>query len=305
MGAKTKIDWCDATWNPVTGCLHGCEYCYARRIAERFGGCWRLDLPPDTSWRKIVVERGLMGDYARHSNGKCHVLDEPEIECGVFDPPGEYRGKVKPYPYSFDPTFHRYKLDEPQRWKKPRNIFVCSMADLFGEWVPDEWIKQVFRACEKAPQHRYLFLTKNPGRYCDLERAGIMPKGDKFWFGATFDHSNWNNEKIKGRPVTFSLNGRPVHDAGDYYYPKYPEKNRFVSFEPLLYDIGARIGSTGGNWLIIGAETGNRKGKIIPKREWVENIVEAAQITGMKVFMKESLRGLMGEDFRQEFPWEV
>lgn len=36
MGQKTKIDWCDATWNPVTGCLHGCEYCYARRIAERF-----------------------------------------------------------------------------------------------------------------------------------------------------------------------------------------------------------------------------------------------------------------------------
>ena len=34
---KTKIDWCDSTWNPVTGCLHGCEYCYARGIANRFG----------------------------------------------------------------------------------------------------------------------------------------------------------------------------------------------------------------------------------------------------------------------------
>lgn len=33
---KTKIDWADMTWNPVTGCLHGCEYCYARKIAERF-----------------------------------------------------------------------------------------------------------------------------------------------------------------------------------------------------------------------------------------------------------------------------
>ena len=113
MGAKTKIDWCDSTWNPVTGCLHGCEYCYARRIAERFGGCWRLDLPPDTSWRGNVGVRELMGDYARHSNRKCHVLDEPEIECAVFDPPSGYRGKVKPYPYSFDPTFHRYKLGEP------------------------------------------------------------------------------------------------------------------------------------------------------------------------------------------------
>ena len=31
MGDKKKIDWCASTWNPVTGCLHGCEYCYARR----------------------------------------------------------------------------------------------------------------------------------------------------------------------------------------------------------------------------------------------------------------------------------
>lgn len=45
---KTKIDWAETTWNPVTGCLHGCEYCYAWRIAERFGGCWRLDLPPES-----------------------------------------------------------------------------------------------------------------------------------------------------------------------------------------------------------------------------------------------------------------
>ena len=58
MGAKTKIDWCDSTWNPVTGCLHGCEYCYARRIAERFGGCWRLDLPPDTSCVEMLARGG-------------------------------------------------------------------------------------------------------------------------------------------------------------------------------------------------------------------------------------------------------
>lgn len=315
MGDKTKIDWADATWNPVTGCLHGCEYCYARKYAERFGGCWRLDLPADTSWRNRahfawgLCERELMGDYARHSNGKCHVLDEPEIECAVFDPPSGYRGKVKPYPYSFDPTFHRYKLDEPQHWKQPRNIFVCSMADLFGDWVPDEWIAEVFEACKAAPQHRYLFLTKNPGRYCDLERAGIMPKGNNFWFGATFDHSNWPGHdgphEIPGRPTTFALHGKMVHDAGDFYYPNYPEKNRFVSFEPLLYDIGAHIGSTGAQWHIIGAETGNRKRKVATQREWVEHIVEYSDKNHIPVFMKESLREIMGDDFRQEFPWEV
>ena len=34
----TKIEWCDMTWNPVTGCLHGCEYCYAKKVAHRFDG---------------------------------------------------------------------------------------------------------------------------------------------------------------------------------------------------------------------------------------------------------------------------
>ena len=46
------------------------------------------------------------------------------------------------FPLGFTPTLHRYRLDDPQQWKQPRNIFVCSMADLFGDWVPDEWIVQ-------------------------------------------------------------------------------------------------------------------------------------------------------------------
>ena len=163
------------------------------------------------------------------------------------------------------------------------------------------------KACEAAPQHRYLFLTKNPGRYSGLTRAGIMPHGENFWFGATFDHSNWPGEdgahRIHGRPVTFTLNGEMVHDAGDFYYPRYPEKNRFVSFEPLLYDIGAHIGSTGAQWHIIGAETGNHKGKVAVRREWVEHIVDYSDKNGIPVFMKESLRDLMGDDFIQELPW--
>ena len=34
----TSIDWAEYSWNPVTGCQRGCDYCYARRIAERFHG---------------------------------------------------------------------------------------------------------------------------------------------------------------------------------------------------------------------------------------------------------------------------
>lgn len=288
---KTKIDWADSTWNPVTGCLHGCEYCYARRIAERFGGA------SETHNNECCHEC----QWETEGTGEIHELDEPIYD---YD-----HGRKAPYPFDFDPTFHRYKLDEPKRWTKPRTIFVCSMADLFGDWVPDAWIQEVFEACKDAPQHRYLFLSKNPGRYCDLERAGIMPKENNFWFGATFDHSNWpghdGTHEIPGRPTTFALRGKMVHDAGDFYYPHYPEKNRFISFEPMLYDIGAHIGSTGAQWHIIGAETGNRKGKVETQREWVEHIVEYSDRNHIPVFMKESLRRLMGDDFRQEFPWEV
>lgn len=275
MGSKTKIDWADATWNPVTGCLRGCEYCYARRIAERFGS----------------NQMPIFTDYP--------VLDKPVRSVG-FD--GE---KIQPYPFDFTPTFHRYKLDEPQRWKKPRTIFVCSMADLFGDWVPDEWIRAVFEVCEAAPQHRYIFLTKNPARLCKMasacqleqwnkkhdrphpqtkEFAGTMPlpMHDNWWFGSTLD--NANATRFDGR---FRW-------------------NTFTNIEPLMEYMNVGLGSFGGDkWVIIGAETGNRKGKVIPKREWVENILNAARITRMKVFMKESLRDLMGDDFRQEFPWEV
>lgn len=282
MGDKTKIDWADATWNPVTGCMHGCEYCYARKIAERFGGCWRIDLPPDTGWRGNVGERGLMGDYARHCNGKCHVLDEPEIECAVLDPPSGYRGKVKPYPYYFDPTFHRYKLDEPQKWKKPRTIFVCSMADLFGEWVPDKWIREVFEACDAAPQHRYLFLTKNPARYVDLYERAILPVGKQYWYGTTVTSADM-----------------------PFFYSRMPDDNphTFVSIEPIMCKLPRAKDLP--EWIIIGAETGNRKGKVIPEKAWVDGIASQARERRVPVFMKESLRGLMGADFRQEFPWET
>jgi protein gp37 len=41
MSAKSKIEWTDATWNPVTGCTKvspGCKHCYAETFSERFRG---------------------------------------------------------------------------------------------------------------------------------------------------------------------------------------------------------------------------------------------------------------------------
>lgn len=33
---KTKIEWCDYTWNPIIGCKNNCYYCYARKMNDRF-----------------------------------------------------------------------------------------------------------------------------------------------------------------------------------------------------------------------------------------------------------------------------
>jgi protein gp37 len=43
------------------------------------------------------------------------------------------------------------------------------MGDLFGKWVPREWILKVTRAVCYNPNSYYLFLTKNPDRYFEFQ----------------------------------------------------------------------------------------------------------------------------------------
>ena len=301
MGAKTKIDWVDATWNPVTGCLHGCEYCYARRIAERFYGSW--DEPGKrtngSNEFKLFSAQELM-QMTSLELSEMNSYDTPFLKW-VFYKNGSFEGKrAVPYPFGFEPMFHRYKLDEPQHWKKPRNIFVCSMADLFGEWMPDEWIREVIAACDAAPQHRYLFLTKNPARYKELrsiwpsfEETDIEKSRPHMMLGA----SATNDAQMKAAYDSDAdwVSIEPIHE------PLLPEW--FVS--SISSDDGQGIVFPRWEWVIIGAETGNRKDKIIPKKEWIQEIADICLQEGTPVFMKESLRTLMGDDFRQEFPWEV
>ena len=273
MGVKTKIDWCDSSWNPVTGCYHDCPYCYARSIAKRFG----MHL---TEWKYRNI----------------HDLDEPVRKKAM---PGKI-GPVVPYLHDFEPTIHRYKLDEPQQWKQPRNIFVCSMADLFGDWVPDEWIDEVIRSTQKARQHRYIFLTKNPERYdAWLERfEGGKVEGldeiENCWFGASAS----NNEELEraNRSRAMWLSIEPIRERID------TDEDQFVEFVPTPSGEYERPRWA---WVVIGAETGNQKNKIKPEKEWVDAIVKVCDYYGTPVFMKESLRDLMGEDFRQEYPWGV
>jgi|GEM_PF-3574916 len=87
------------------------------------------------------------------------------------------------------------------------------------------------------------------------------------------------------------------------YLDKIHDCNTFLSIEPILEKAGFGLGPYV-DWIIVGAETGNRKGKVIPKKEWIMNIKEQCKKAGVPLFMKESLRELMGQDFVQEFPWD-
>jgi protein gp37 len=246
---NTKIDWCKMTWNPVTGCFHNCPYCYAKEIANRFK-------PKDAETYESLA--------------KMQQDDFPTVEV-------DKTGRI-PFPCGFIPTFYYGRLDEPQHIKKPQNVFVCSMADLFGEWVPEKWILRVFSACAEAPQHRYLFLTKNPMRYeKDIENS--FPN-DRFWFGTTV-----------------------INEKTSYYSSN--SHNTFLSIEPIQCDFSKALSHPFVKWVIAGAETGNRKGKVIPKREWIENIVKRCREHNVPVFLKTSLASIWGEPLIQEYPWET
>ena len=134
---------------------------------------------------------------------------------------------------------------------------------------------------KEAPGHRYLFLTKNPQRYIDLYKAGLLPEGDDYWYGSTATDDEM--------PMFWSDRHRT-----------------FASMEPVLGSFDGKIVADemkNIDWFILGAETGNRKGKVTPKREWIEAVVEYARSTGKPVFMKDSMKPIWGDDIITEFPW--
>lgn len=129
-----NIEWAGFSWNPVTGCLHNCKYCYARDIANRF------------------FEQG------------------------------------------FTPSFIPERLSQPANTKQVearwdgdigyKNVFTCSMADLFGKWVPAEWIEAVLNTIENNPQWTFLLLSKFPVRMAEFTYP------DNVWLGTSCDYQH-------------------------------------------------------------------------------------------------------------------
>ncbi len=261
---RSKIGWCDHTWNPITGCWHDCPYCYARKMTARFSGDVRLNLMANKDYSLVPAADGGEGLY---------VLDAPMMN---------ETGSPLVYPFGFAPTLHRYRMDVPRKLKMGSIIFVGAMSDMFGAWVPDGWIKEVFGICQERPIHNYLFLTKNPERYERCDAAGMLPMWDNMWYGSTL---------TRPEDRCFTSN---VHHT-------------FWSIEPMHAPFPIQdMDGLSPDWVIIGAETGHRKGKIVPAREWIDDIVGWCDRRGIPVYMKDSLIPIVGGgDIRREFPEQL
>ncbi len=230
-----SVDWASWTWNPVTGCEHGCRFCYAREIANS--------------------ER--MAPY---------------------------------YPNKFEPTFHPYRLSAPKNTSKPKSddtrdgrVFVCSMADLFGKWVPNAWIESVFKACLDSPEWEYLFLTKWPARYSK------MPLIKKAWYGASI---------IQQSDVKRVESDMAKIDSGDVI--------KWISLEPMLGPIKFEDISWC-NLVVIGAQTSTNQPdgfvpSFSPHYDWVHDIVEQCREFCVPYYLKENLLSNPGMTLPKQSP---
>ena len=178
-----------------------------------------------------------------------------------------------------EPQFFPERLKQLNS-KKPKSIFMDSMSDI-GFWQ-EEWLRSTFEAMKKNPQHKYIFLSKCQNSFLGNAKF-FMGLEDIAFFGLSVTTAqDW--QKLQGSHFDF------------------------VSIEPLLEDLGLHRYSyypLSLKQIIIGAETGNRKNKIVPEKEWVNKIVEFADEHNIRVFMKSSLKKIMGKDFRQDkLIWE-
>ena len=183
-------------------------------------------------------------------------------------------------------------LDKPLHWKKPRRIFIDSMSDLFHPKVPFEFIDKVLDMAIKAyidKGHTLLFLTKRPERM-----------GKEF---ATWSIARGNNlSGIYGFHLGVSISN-PDEMWKANVLADIPAAVRFISFEPLLENVGV-IRTAGIHGTIVGCESGPKRRPC--KMEWIYGIINQCRDSGIPCFVKQiNLNGevvKMPEGFPQEIP---
>lgn len=143
----------------------------------------------------------------------------------------------------FRVTVHEDRFEQPSKWRNPREIFVCSMGDLFHKDVPGMAMWRVVNTAHTIRGHTFIFLTKRTGAMVNVlaEYYRFRPSVDTghVWFGTSMA-----GESDLPRMGTLSNVGSP---------------NRWISYEPALgpvEDWRAVLSICGIKGVVCGCETG-------------------------------------------------
>jgi len=192
--------------------------------------------------------------------------------------------------YSFVPHVHFERFDQPLKVKKPSRIGVSFSGEFFSLQIPD-WVRsQIMIRILNAKQHTFFILTKQPQNINIRQKVGILPRLDLAWLEEVYPSNLWIGVSVNVK--------RDLWRIADL---KSVHAHKFISFEPLLEDLGEIISGVsalfeGIEWVIIGAQT---KPKKLPSYSWVRRILNEARNHNVPVFMKNNV-GWYAEI--QEFP---
>ena len=225
MSGPSEIEWTDVTWNPVAGCSLASAGCT---------NCYAMRMAARLQAMGHVKYRGT----TRKSGGR-YV----------------WTGRV---------NVDESSLSAPLEWRKGKRIFVNSMADLFHEAVPDEFIARVWDVMQACPQHHFQVLTKRPDRMAGLFRNGILRGLTHVWLGTSVEDSNVT-DRVK---QLLQIKGATL----------------FVSFEPLIGAIH-EIDLRGIHWAIVGGESGPRARPV--EEKWVERLYDICRRDDVAFFFKQ------------------
>ena len=181
---------------------------------------------------------------------------------------------------SFDVTLHPRKLKEVKRIPSGSKVFVNSMSDLFHEEVPFDFISLVMNLIASRPDVDFQVLTKRPERVLAYDHLP-PPLPDNLWLGVSVEMALYRDRIDLLRKTSALV--------------------KFISFEPLLGDIGA-IDFSGISWAIIGGESGPHHRPL--NIEWARNLVRQAKDQGVAVWMKQ-LGGIRPGGELDDFPEDL